>query len=525
MVEVTVCVPCPYTDADLRRAVLETFPMPEEDLLSLEVRKEILLTENKPHLTYRLHVGIHAVKEREAGLLRMRKKVRPVTQVSLCFPKKTPMARPVVIGAGPAGLFCALALAKAGARPILLERGQRVEERQQSVRTFFSGGALDSESNVAFGEGGAGTFSDGKLKFGTRDAYVDTVLSVFIQNGAPENISYCSLPHVGTDRLVTIVRGIRQQIEALGGEVRFDTRVTDIMKANGNVQGVFTICRGTVGQIETNAIFLATGHSARDVYRMLSAHGVPMCAKGFGIGVRIEHPAEYIDRLIYGAPRPDLGHASYHLVEHLPTGRSVYSFCMCPGGDVICASSEPCGIVTNGMSTYSRGSGVSNAALLVSVTPADFPQGGVLGGIELQASIERAAYAAAGGYCAPSVRLDDFLHNRETVAFGEVKPRYLPGVSLVPFTEFLPEYVHSSLQKGILSFDAWLPGYKFGDAVLTGPETRTTSAVRILRDALSMDVPGFSGLYPCGEGAGYGGGIVSSAVDGLRAAQAYLEKL
>ncbi len=525
MVEVTVCLPCPYTDEDVRRAVLEAFPMPEEELLALEIRKEILLTQNKPHLFYRLHVGITATKEREAGLLKMKKKVRPVCRVSLSFPKKTPSVRPVVVGAGPAGLFCALALAEVGARPILIERGQRVEERQASVRTFFSGGALNTESNVAFGEGGAGTFSDGKLKFGTRDAYVDTVLSVFVQHGAPEEIPYCSLPHVGTDRLVAIVRGIRRQVESLGGEVRFDTCLTEILRTDGGVRGVRTLHRGVVEEMQTNAVFLATGHSARDVYRMLSAYGVPMIAKGFGIGVRIEHPADYIDRLVYGTSRPDLGHASYHLVEHLPGGRSVYSFCMCPGGEVICASSEPNGIVTNGMSTYRRDSGVSNAALLVSVTAADFPQGSALGGMELQASIERAAYAAAGGFYAPAVRLDDFLNNRETTTFGEVKPKYMPGVTSAPFSSFLPEYVCSSLQKAIPLFDKWMPGYMFGDAVLTGPETRTTAPVRILRDDVQMDIPTLRGLYPCGEGAGYGGGIVSSAVDGLRAAQAYLEKL
>ncbi|MBQ7314986.1 MAG: FAD-dependent oxidoreductase [Clostridia bacterium] len=526
MVEVTVLVPFPYDEATVRRAVCEALPIRDDELLSVTVRKETLLTEDKPRLSYRLHVGVTAARDKEEGLLKMRKKVRLVPSVSLLLPKKSPAVRPVVIGAGPCGLFCALALAEAQARPILLERGSRVEERSRSVDTFFRNGVLDEETNVAFGEGGAGTFSDGKLKFGTRDAYVEKVLATFIAHGAPPDIPYRSHPHVGTDRLVGIVRGIRQRIEALGGEVRFDTRVTSIREQDRHVQAVHTVDRyGREEEIPAHAVFLATGHSARDVYHMLKTLGVRMEAKGFGVGVRIEHPAAWIDRLVFGGEQPRLGHAPYHLVTHLPNGRSVYSFCMCPGGQVICSSSEQGGIVTNGMSEYRRDADVSNAALLVSVTPEDFSSEDPLAGIAWQRSIERAAYQATGGFRAPAVRLSDFLLGRVSESFGAVRPSFPLGTAMVPFSSFLPDFVIHSLQNGLRSFDEWLPGYAYVDAVLTGPETRTTSPVRVVRDAATLESVTLHGLYPCGEGAGYGGGIVSSAVDGLRAAQTYLLSL
>ncbi len=523
MVEITVFVPHPYTETDVRRAVCQALPIHEEELLSVTVRREQLLTQDKPRLSYRLQIGVCTTAEKEAGLLKMRKKVRLVTPAVLAFPSVAPATRPVVVGAGPCGLLCALALAKAGARPYLIERGSRVDERARKVAAFFAQSELDEQSNVAFGEGGAGTFSDGKLKFGTRDAFVEHVLNAFIRHGAPADILYRDHPHVGTDRLQKIVQGLRQEIIAHGGEVLFDTKVSALRTKASAIVGVQTINRaGAVAVIDTDTVFLATGHSARDVYDMLHAMSIPMQARPFGIGVRIEHPSSYIDALVYGGTQPTLGHAPYHLVTHLPGGRSVYSFCMCPGGRVVCSSTEHGGIVTNGMSDYARAAVTSNAALLVSVTPRDFPSAHPLAGVQLQRSIERAAFATVGGYAAPAVRLCDFMQGHSSGCFGDVLPSFPMGTSFVRFSAFFPEYVINSLQKGIQDFDRWLPGYAYADAVLTAPETRTTSPVRIVRDEQTRQTPTLAGLYPCGEGAGYGGGILSSATDGLRAVDAYL---
>lgn len=527
MIEIRATLPIGYTEADIIRAVREQIPIAPEEIHSAAVRYEQLVTDERPHLYYRVRIGVCASPEKEAGLLKMRKRVSAVAPCAWHAPVIKPSARPIVVGAGPCGLFAALMLAHAGAKPLLLERGEAVERRSRHVACFFETGELHPSSNVAFGEGGAGAFSDGKLKFGVKDAYTHAVLETFVRYGAPEDILYKALPHVGTDRLCRVVQGIRQRIIALGGEVVFGATLTDIELRDGRVRAVrYTERDGACTEVTTDSLFLATGHSARDVYTMLDEKGIAMEAKGFGIGVRIEHPRDYIDRLMYGASDAPLGAASYHLVTHLPNGRGVYSFCMCPGGQVISSATEEGGLVTNGMSEHRRDGRNSNAAMLVSVTPEDFPDRTPLSGIMLQRSIEQAAFACGGGgFRAPVQRLGDFLENRESVSFGEVVPTYPQGTVFAPLSAYLPEYVMNSLQNGILDMDKWMPGYAMPDAVLTGAETRTTSPVRVLRNANTYMSVSAEGLYPCGEGAGYGGGIVSSAVDGLRAVNAYLARV
>ena len=426
----------------------------------------------------------------------------------------------IVVGAGPAGLFAALTLAESGACPIVLERGFDVDTRTRAVEAFFGGGTLDEENNIQFGEGGAGSFSDGKLKIGSMSGEKRKILNTLIWAGAPERILYDAHAHVGTDLLRGIVKKIRQKIEALGGTVLFGARLEDILMEKGSVRGVRYCRGGEAHELDVGALLLATGHSARDVFRMLDRHGLALEARGFGIGVRVEHPRAHIDRMIYGENPPrELGAASYRFVTHLPSGRSVYSFCMCPGGSVVAATSLEGGIVTNGMSLHARDAENSNAALLVSVTPNDFG-GSPLEGLAFQEKYERLAFALARDYRAPAVRMEDFLRGKESVSLGEVRPSYPRGVILGDLDACLPAFATESLRAAIPEFEAYKKGFYLPDALLTGVETRTTSPIRILRDESGQAV---RGLYPCGEGAGYAGGIISSALDGLLSALKLLQ--
>ena len=428
---------------------------------------------------------------------------------------------PVVVGSGPAGLFAALTLAEEGYAPILLERGRPVEERTESVNRFWQTGRLDPDSNVQFGEGGAGTFSDGKLNTGTKDARISRVLETFVRFGAPESILYDALPHIGTDRLCGVVRGIREEIRRLGGRVLFRYKVTDL-DLRGGVKAV--ICATPEGEVRIpcDALILAVGHSARDVFELLRRKGVPMAPKPFSVGVRIEHPQRQIDRARYGnfAGHPALGAASYKLAAHVG-GRGVYTFCMCPGGWVVAAASEEGGVVTNGMSTAARDGENANSALLVGVEPKDFGGDDVLSGVAYQRRIERAAYALTGSYRAPCQRVGDFLADRPTSGCGDVRPTYTAGVAYGSVAEILPPPITETLKAGLTAFGEQIAGFDAPDALLTGPETRSSSPVRILRDDRLRSPMGF---YPCGEGAGYAGGIVSAAVDGIRCAEALLQQ-
>jgi uncharacterized FAD-dependent dehydrogenase len=428
--------------------------------------------------------------------------------------------RPLVIGFGPCGIFAALVLAQMGFRPIILERGKAMRERTKDTWGLWRKNTLNTESNVQFGEGGAGTFSDGKLYSQIKDPkhYGRKVLLEFVKAGAPEEILYVSKPHIGTFRLTGVVDRMRQEIEALGGEVRFQQRVTDVLIEDGQLRGV-TLASGE--EIRSDHVVLALGHSARDTFRMLDARGVFMQAKPFSLGFRVEHPQSLIDRARLGkfAGHPKLGAADYKLVHHARNGRSVYSFCMCPGGTVVAATSEANRVVTNGMSQYSRNERNANAGIVVGITPEDYP-GGPLAGIALQEHWESQAFTLGGGtYEAPGQLVGDFIAGRPSTALGSVEPSYKPGVLLGDLASALPGYAIEAIREALPAFDKQIKGFAMHDAVLTGVETRTSSPLRITRgdDWQSLNV---KGLYPAGEGAGYAGGILSAGVDGIRVAEA-----
>ena len=432
--------------------------------------------------------------------------------------------RPLVVGAGPAGLMAAYTLAHAGARPILIERGLPVEERAKKAENFFSSGELDTECNVQFGEGGAGTFSDGKLTTGIKNDRIAKVLEIFVENGAPAEIAYEAKPHVGTDRLPAMVASVRRRIIEMGGEVIFSARLADLDISGGAVKGAKCVVSGREEYIEADRVILAVGHSARDTFEMLFAKGVAMKAKPFSVGVRVEHLQSEINKAMYGAmwDSPFLGTADYKLAAHLPDGRGVYTFCMCPGGFVVAAASEEGGVVTNGMSAYARDGANANSALLVGVDERDFGEG-ALAGVRFQRELERRVFAAGcGGFRAPAFLMSGLLSGAAFGGFGDVLPTYRPGVTYCPPAEFLPDFVYKSIAEGVRRFAAKIKGFDCPDAVLTGAETRSSSPVRVLRgeDMRSLNV---AGLYPCGEGAGYAGGIMSSAVDGIAVAERVLE--
>ncbi len=511
MVRIDVSLPIPYTEEDLLAALAAKLPVPLPDIKPKLLR--LAVEGDAKSLHYKASFGLSFDEYTEAKLLRRGKYALPVPDLSYEIPKAKRQMRPVVVGSGPCGLFAALALAEAGLTPILLERGEPMEKRKKAVDAFLSGGELNEESNIQFGEGGAGTFSDGKLKPGAMDARKFKILSEFVAAGAPERILYDTAPHVGTDILREVILKIRKKAESLGATVLFGAKLCGFVRKDDKVVAVRYEKDG-IKELATDAVVLATGHSAVDVFELLKAEGVPMEARGFGLGVRIEHPRALIDRICYGDAQ--IGAASYHLVEHLENGRSAYSFCMCPGGTVVAATPTRGSVVTNGMSLHARDGENSNAALLVSVTPRDFGSDDPLAGLAFQRKYERLAYS--GDYRAPVQLLGDFIEGKESYSFGEVKPTYGRGTVFADLRECLPDFVSETLRTAIPRFDTFLNGFYLHDAVLCGVETRSTSPVRILRGEDGM-VLTMKGLYPCGEGAGYAGGILSSAVDGLRAAE------
>jgi uncharacterized FAD-dependent dehydrogenase len=430
------------------------------------------------------------------------------------------------VGTGPAGLFAALVLARAGARPLVLERGAAVDARVRAVETFIRDGVLDPDSNIQFGEGGAGTFSDGKLTTNTHDPRCRRVLEALVEAGAAEEILWQAKPHIGTDHLTGAVKRIREQIESLGGEVRFVTRLSDlILDADGRLRGVVTQSDRGREEFAAEALILATGHSARDTFEALLLRGARLAQKPFSIGVRIEHDQRMVDRAQYGsaAGHPALGAADYKLSCHLPSGRGVYTFCMCPGGWVVAATSEPGGVVTNGMSRFARDGVNANAAFLVSVSPKDFEDDHPLAGVRFQRRWEHAAFELGGrDFRAPAQLMGDFLRGVASSAAGGVEPTYPLGVQYADLSLCLPDFVVSSLREAAPVLDRRMRGFATADAVLTGVETRSSSPVRVVRDETLQS--NLRGVYPCGEGAGYAGGIMSAAVDGMRCAEAVLAR-
>lgn len=492
----------------------------------IDIVKRSVNSKDKQDIYFNMTIHVYVSGDEDEVIARIRdKSISKELKLSYTVPEKKLKARPVVVGCGPAGMFAALILAQAGARPVLLERGLDVDSRRESVLKFWNTGILDINSNVQFGEGGAGAFSDGKLKTGFKDFRKMRILSELIEAGAPPEIMYLDKPHVGTDRLNETVKGIRKKTVSLGGEVHFGTTVTEILHKDGQVTGVGFFENGKYSELYTDNVILAIGHSARDTFERLLNSGIYIEQKPFSVGVRIEHPQRLIDKIKYGdfAGHPALGAADYRMVVHLQNGRGVYTFCMCPGGTVVAATSEENSMVTNGMSEYARDGRNANTALLVTIEKRDLGSDHPLAGVRFQRKIEAVAFAAGGGgYKAPVQRLEDFLHKRNTISFGDVMPTYLPGTEFAEVDRYMPEYITDSLRQAVEEMGDWMPGFAYPDALLTGAETRSSSPVRIKRGD-SLEAIGIKGLYPCGEGAGYSGGIVSAAVDGVLCAERILE--
>ncbi len=511
-------LPVNFSDGDIKRQLSKLMGVSYNDICGYEFIKKSIDSRDKRQIKYVVSLAVKLVGEGKYIAKRKGATIYtpPQREITELFPSQLPSLpkRPVIVGLGPAGLFAGLTLAKAGYRPIILERGKSVDERQASVQRFIDSGELDIESNLQFGEGGAGTFSDGKLNTGTGSHMISVVFGELVKHGAPMQILYDAKPHVGTDKLRDVVKSIRNEIISLGGEVFFNSKLIDVISKDGKLRAVKAQTQRGEVTIDCDFCILAAGHSARDTFEMLASK-VKMQQKPFSIGVRIEHLQEHINKAQYGETN-GLPPANYSLSCHLDNGRSCYTFCMCPGGYVMPAASELNSVVTNGMSYYSRDGVNANSALLVGVQPSDFAGDSPLAGVEFQRKYERLAYSLSGSYKAPCQRYADLAAGKVSGGFGEVLPTYPMGVHFADLRECLPSYVTQSLVSAIGIFDRKIKGFANPDALLTGVESRSSSPVRILRDEYGQS--SIYGLMPCGEGAGYAGGITSASVDGIASA-------
>lgn len=507
-------------EKSLKGEILKKLKIKEEVLQSYDIAKKSIDARKRDELYFVYTVDVSLTNEENIFKKMQNRGVIKSPKGEYIYVKKgkkNASKRPIIIGVGPSGLFAGLILARMGYRPILIERGQSVEDRVKDIDLFWKSGTLNLESNVQFGEGGAGTFSDGKLNTLTKDPRGRNVLEEFVLHGAPSEILYINKPHIGTDILRRVIINMRKTIISLGGEVRFNSKLTDLIIEKDMLKSIII---NDSEEIRTNLVLLSLGHSARDTFDMLYKRGIEIQQKAFSIGVRIEHSQEMIDNIQYGkfAGNKNLGAADYKLAGHFENGRSAYTFCMCPGGEVVAAASEMNRIVTNGMSYYKRNKENANSALLVGINPDDFESSHPLAGIEFQRKWESLAFESGGGdYIAPAQLVGDFLAGLPSTEFGTVKPSYTPGVKLTDLRECLPDYVIETIKLALVEFNKKLIGFSHKDSIMTGVETRSSSPIRINRDENYEST--IKGIYPVGEGAGYAGGIISAAVDGIRVAE------
>ena len=512
------------SDDKVIHITLNKYKIKQEDIILCKISKKSVDARKKDDVHYSYSIDLKLKNENK---LLKNKNISIIKEFE--FPnfdiKKDKKINPVIVGSGPAGLFAGLTFVQNGFKPIIIEQGQSVEERKKSVDSFTSTGNLNTFSNVQFGEGGAGTFSDGKLTSGINSPYCRKVLQEFVNFGAPEQILYLTKPHIGTDNLIKIIKNMREFIISKGGKFLFNTKFIDFETINNKISKVhiLNLKDNSLDKIETDTVILAIGHSSRDTFEKIYEKGLLVEPKNFSVGVRIEHLQSEINKSQYGTiTKLNLPSADYKLAYHSPSGRSCYTFCMCPGGVVMASSSEKNTIVTNGMSYFARDGINANSAVLVNVVPSDFNSNSPLAGIYFQKDLEEKAFKLGGSnYFAPIQRFEDFANNKKSEFIGSIKPSYTPGVTLANLNDIMPEFVSKTLREGIIYFDTKLHGFANPDAIMTGMETRSSSPVRILRN--ENLVSNIDGIYPCGEGAGYAGGIMSSAIDGLKCSEVLLK--